>query len=128
MSYAGFEATTRHTLAGGKIQISDDGTPFSDTDARVDPGGGSVVCATSVGAPSFEMPGFQSILGTVCGSEVENLKVVRRIGLVRDGHLLVGDRLAGELCVAGVGRFEVQLGLRLTNRGLPRSFASIAIR
>ncbi len=123
MTYYGFDVSTRSLWNNLEIEASDDSTPFLSEDEQVNPAGGVVVTAVSM-EPAVTAPGYRSILGTIAVGDLHALDAVRRVALIGDGHLLLGGRLTGDLRLTDVGRFEVQLGMRLVNVGLPRPFAS----
>jgi hypothetical protein len=127
MTYGGFDAVSRRFGIGGEVQVSDDATPLGETDVDAPLTVGNVISAPAAQAPSLDRPGLRAILATFDGNAARSLTALRRIAMTLQGRVLVYDRVNGELVAPGVDRLEVQLGLRLRNVGLPRSFAAISL-
>jgi hypothetical protein len=125
MTYDGFDLTTPEFEPGSEVHVTDDPAPCEKTDTSVSPNGHSVVIATAARERSLERRGLKLLLAQFAGADVEALDAVRRLGHVFDGTLLTCATVDADLRVRSVDRFEVQVGLRLKNLGLPRAFVAL---
>lgn len=118
MTYAGFELMTRHTA---DALVTDDPSGEDRTQTVINPAGGSVAHLSTRRAPELSELGLAFWLGEQPASDLRaRIAVVRRVGLEHDGTLAQVDRLDDPLSLDGIDVLQVQQGLRLVNRQLPR--------
>jgi len=125
MTHTGFELMTPGWEHDPCVQVTDDSSPFDPAHKVTNPSGGSVVEARAARERALERPGLKVLLAQIPGSELRRLEAVRRVGLTLGGSLASSTTIDGDLQAGDVDRFEAQLGLRLKNVGLPRSFAAL---
>lgn len=125
MTYAGFDLSTPWFDSGSEVCVTDDPAPCEKTDTSISPNRGSVLIATAARECALERRGLKLLLAKFAGADVEAIRAVRRIGHISDGTLKTCETVDVELQVRNVDRFEVQVGLRLKNIGLPRAFVAL---
>ena len=145
----GFERMMTGLEAEPAIQITDDPGP-EDPDARsINPEGGSVAEAPALREESLEVPFLRVFLARFTGAELAAIQHPRKVGFLRvflarltgaelaaiqhlrktaltsKGELVSGHIVEGDLKISDLGSLEVQMGIRVRNAGLPKSFAEM---
>lgn len=104
------------------VAATDDASPFDPDDQRLNPAGGAVVKTTAARETKLERPFLRMYLGRIPGEELRPLKALRRAVLLSADSLVTAHIPDGELLMADIRALELQMGLSITSRGMPRSF------
>lgn len=125
MTYAGFEAFTAGWEDNPQIAVTDDPAPFDHEDTRPNPTGGKVVTVPAARARTLDRPGLKTLLARLDSHALRDLAAIRRVVLLLGGSLAACAVLDGELQLGNAAQFEARFGLRLNNKGTPRSFVGM---
>lgn len=125
MTYGGFDLMTPELEPGSEVHLTDDPAPCAKSDTSVNPSGNSVVAAPAARERSLERRGLKLVVAQFVAADVKGLAGVRRIGHMFEEKLITCATVDADLRIRGVDRFDVQVGIRLKNVGLPRGFVAL---
>jgi hypothetical protein len=77
------------------------------------------------GRRTLDRPGLKTLLARLDSHTLRDLAAIRRVVLLLGGSLAACAVLDGDLRLGDVDHFETRFGLRLNNKGTPRSFVGI---
>jgi hypothetical protein len=122
MTYGGFKMMMDRSLSSGlTMYMTEDDSPLNKADAAINPRGRPLIPFQETKYLGDTAPGRVSLLGSLPLGAVENLPVIHRIGVQKDGALLLVGGVTGGLEISGVDVFESLQTLRLRNLGLPKT-------
>jgi len=125
MTIEGFRAMSKAWEPDFRIYVTDDTAPLDAASTGLNPGGGLVQALSTRPEPALDGPLLKSFIGAVPGKDLAGLARVSRLVPSFDGKIpLAYLTIDGELTVAGVGRFEAHVGVRLRNSRLPKTLYS----
>lgn len=125
MTHGGFEAFTGGWEDNPQIAVTDDPAPFNRKDTSPNPTGGKVITVPAARVRTLDRPGLKTLLARLDSHALRDLAAIRRVVLVLGGSLAACAVLDGELQLGNADHFEARFGLRLNNKGTPRSFVGI---
>ncbi len=105
--------------------MTDDPAPFDREDTRANPTGGTVVTVPAARARTLDRPGLKTLLARLDAHALRDLEAIRRVVLLLGGSLVACAVFDAELQLGDAAHFEARFGLRLNNKGTPRSFVGI---
>jgi hypothetical protein len=115
-----FQHMAEPTLNRLEVFASDDETPFSPTDASVNPGGGQLIPVRALGPASTPTPFRTARLYSSSAHDLQQLPFIARIaGRDPSGQAVMAEILKGRLKPGGA-RLEVLFGIHGENANQPR--------
>jgi hypothetical protein len=122
MTYVGFKLMMDGALSSAlTMYMTEDESPLDKADMEISPLGKPVVPFHQTSYAGETSPGRVSILGSFFPGGGDDLPMIYRIGVKREGLLLVLGKITGGLKISDVDVFESLHTLRLKNLGLPKT-------
>jgi hypothetical protein len=97
--------------------ITADLTPFDKADTEISPLGLPVFGCMESKYQGEYSPGIALLTGDMEGKNLDNIKLIHRIGVLLDGHLAIVSFIPDGLKPGGVDRLESYQSIRLRNKG-----------
>lgn len=119
-----WQEMVEHTYKTSVVYVSDDTTPVtaeSPGEDDIAPAGGRVIELAPERADGMNGDRRWAISGTASAQEIHNqIGSIRRLGVLREGHLAIVESLPAPLSVHGAHRVEVVFLVEGRNHGAPR--------
>ncbi len=118
ITYEGFEYMAKQWEPQFGVHVGCDPTPSDDADFR--PGGDKSLQLTAGPEPGLDAPHLKVFVGRAECAAITALDRVTAVAATLGGKTVATWDIAGGLDLAGVGRLEVQVGIRLRNVHMPK--------
>lgn len=117
----GFRMLTNHLDSALVIHVTDDTTPFDPDQSTINPRGGRVLSLATRPTPELDQPFVRYFAGRVSLASPSGLTRLTRTVATVDGSPWFVSVVDGRLTLSGIDWFEAQMGIRATNKGVPRA-------
>ena len=121
MTVEGFNQLIAPQIQSLEIRATDDMAEAAVNQTEVNPNGGTVVSLQTRDAPELDLPMTKFLFGTIPATDLQKLQRLKKVSLNREEILLSIGEIGGELTLNGVAELQVQMGVRIENRRMPKS-------